>query len=114
MIYLIANMSSRLMTIILVPLYSIYLSPADFGEYDIAYSALMVIVPVVFIDIWVALLRFLLGESSDENTEKVLASGWGLSFIASIVLIAAFIVIDLITPIRYGFYLLALGLCIAY
>ena len=47
-IYFIGGVMSKIVSFLLLPLYTSYLSPAQFGQYDLAYTFINLIVPIVF------------------------------------------------------------------
>ena len=49
---------SKIVSFLLLPLYTSYLSPAQFGQYDLAYTFINLIVPIVFFQIWDGAFRF--------------------------------------------------------
>lgn len=65
-IFAIATFSSKLMVFLLMPLYTRLLSPADYGIMDIIVQTANLIVPIAFISISEAVIRYGL----DKNTKK--------------------------------------------
>ena len=70
-IYFIGQVFTKLISFILLPLYTNYVAVSDFGYYDLAISILGVVVPVVFLEIWTGTLRFSLEKEDDEGKRKV-------------------------------------------
>jgi len=68
LMYAIGNVASKFVSVALLPIYTRHLSPGEYGRADIAYSAVILIVSIVFIEVWTALLRFLY---EDKNKSKV-------------------------------------------
>lgn len=57
-IYFIGTVSSKLVSLLLVPLYTAYLDPAFFGIYDYTMTILSFVAPICFFQIWDAMYRF--------------------------------------------------------
>lgn len=54
----IANFGTRLLSFLLVPLYTSILSTADYGTYDLVFNSVSVLIPVLTLNIVDAVLRF--------------------------------------------------------
>lgn len=90
--YFIGNISSKIVNMLLIPLYAVFVSPDDLGTFDYAQTIMSIIVPLLFLSIWEASLKFLLS-SSVNNIRKVLGS--------SVVLVIS---IFLFSMVSYGCY----------
>lgn len=84
-IYFIGNFSSKILQILLVPIYAFYVSSEELGYYDYVLTLSLVIVPVLFISIWEAAIKFLLGEIGEENKNKIVSTI--LLFCASLIVV---------------------------
>lgn len=113
LLYFVANASSRVLSFIFLPLYSTYISPADYGEFDLISTALIVLIPVFFINIWMSAIRFMLDRSIADH-DQVLATSWAISLISAVTLTAACFILMSFVPIKYGTYAVLLGLSQAY
>lgn len=70
-IYFIGQVFTKLISFILLPLYTNYVKVSDYGYYDLSISLLSVVVPVVFMEIWTATLRFSLERENDQGKRIV-------------------------------------------
>ena len=61
----IGNFSSKILTLILVPLYTACLSTAEYGSYDIIYSTMSLLIPILTLNIADAMLRFPMEKNAD-------------------------------------------------
>lgn len=89
-IYFIGNISAKLITLILLPLYTVYLSPSDFGAYDYVMTMISFIVPICFFQVWDAMYRFSFDQKDLDKFESVITNtyiifGIGLLFYTLIV-----------------------------
>ena len=75
-ILMLSNFGSRLLAFFLVPLYTAVLSTSEYGNYDIIYSAIVLMFPILTLDITEGATRFLLDKNSSE--EKICKSSFGL------------------------------------
>lgn len=85
-LYFIGNLSSKLLSSILVPLYAFYISTGDLGQFDYSQTVMNIINPIIFICIWEAILRFILTGNDAKKEDKVLATSSVFTIFVSIVL----------------------------
>lgn len=67
-IYAIGNLGAKLFTFILVPLYTHYIDPADYGYYDLCLTGVLLLMPILSMMLREGAFRFLL--EVDEETRK--------------------------------------------
>ncbi len=70
-IYAIGSISSRLITFMLVPIYSFFIDPSDFGYYDLCFMIVLVLMPFLTLQMRDGSFRFLLDAESDEERSKI-------------------------------------------
>ena len=66
-IYFAGQMSTRFLSILLLPLYTKYIDTAAYGYFDIVQTYLNVAVPFFFFEVWSAVLRFTLEKEEQEE-----------------------------------------------
>ena len=59
--YFIGNMSSKLLSVLLIPIYAYFVSVEDLGDYDYFIALLNIIVPIAYLNVWDAELKYLIG-----------------------------------------------------
>ncbi|MGM0218360.1 lipopolysaccharide biosynthesis protein [Enterococcus sp. AZ126] len=91
-IFAIGTMGSKVVTILLVPIYTYYLSVAEYGTVDLIVNTSNLFLPIIFLSIYDSVLRFVMRE--DENKQDVLKNGLTISYIGSLLL--CFLVLFLI------------------
>ena len=69
-IYAVGSIGSRLMTFLLVPIYSFFISPSEFGYYDICFVVAMFAVPIISMQLRDGAFRYLLDATTDEERTK--------------------------------------------
>lgn len=57
-IYFAGNVLSKLVAFLLLPLYTIYIQPEQYGEYDLVLTFINLVAPVAFFQIWDGMFRF--------------------------------------------------------
>lgn len=106
-IYLIGNILTKLMSFLLIPLYTNYILPDVFGKYDLDIAYNTFISAVLFFDIWDVMMRYVF--EYKEEKEKPLTVAMGI-YIVSLILygLALF---TLIKPLNidFGIYLFFIG-----
>ena len=74
-LYFFGNILSKLITFFLLPIYTSYISPEDLGYYDVSTTYLNLIVTFLFIDIYVAIMRFVFDEKHGSESNKPIFNG---------------------------------------
>ncbi|MBO0471095.1 oligosaccharide flippase family protein [Enterococcus sp. DIV0242_7C1] len=83
-IFAVGTMGSKLVTILLVPIYTYYLSVSEYGTVDLIVNTANLFLPIIFVSIYDSVLRFVMRE--DENKKDVLKNGLTISYIGSLFL----------------------------
>jgi len=87
----------------MVPLYTFYLSPDDFGYYDLIISTVSVILPIITIQIYDAMYRFML-DKEDINEKKDIVRISMRCLLFSLIILNCFaFILSLISDIQYLF-----------
>lgn len=81
----IGQFGSRILSFLLVPLYTSILSAADYGTFDLYSTIVQLLVPVLTLNIYDAMLRFAL--DGKEDIKQVHAVGLGVFFIGTVILL---------------------------
>lgn len=66
-IFALANFSSKILIFFLVPIYTRALSTTDYGFYDLVYSTVQLLLPILTLNISEAIMRFLLMKDAKVN-----------------------------------------------
>lgn len=67
-IFAIGNFSTKILTFLIVPLYTYVLTTEEYGRIDLFTTTISFLVPIVTLSIQEALIRYLLGKEIDEYT----------------------------------------------
>lgn len=81
-IYLIGNFSSKILGTLIIPIYAVYLSAAELGNYDFQMSVGNFLSPIIVLAIWESILRYGLGKKK-ENLKEVISTGLAIAFVSA-------------------------------
>ena len=107
-IYLVGNLTSKIMSSLLLPVYAIYVSAAELGTYDMVVTVCSVIIPFAFMCLWEPILRFVLKETSQEKIEGYISSTIFYIVIAFPVGLIGGTAVKYIFHITYQYYFMAI------
>ena len=68
-IYGIGNLGSKLITFLLVPLYTYFVNPSDFGYYDLTMNIIFLVMPLLTFQLKDGVFRLLL-DNENESIRK--------------------------------------------
>lgn len=103
-IYGIGNIGTLVINFFLVPLYTFYLSNEALGYFDLVASALVLLSPVFFGNIELAVLRWVLANKDPSNITKVVSNCF-LVFLAGLLFFSlVFFIVSSITTIELAPY----------
>lgn len=107
-IYTISNFGSKILTFLIVPLYTYYLTTSEYGTYDTVISILSLVTPLCILAINEGLLRWLLGSYTYSDRSKIITTGGyiylSLLSVVEIILLVTFRIADW----QYGAYFIVL------
>ena len=81
-VYFFGNILMKIITFFMLPLYTKYINPADYGTYDLYIAYITFLCSVLFLDIWSAIMRYMFADN--KNKEKPLNSGIIIFIISSL------------------------------
>ncbi|MGN0213344.1 MAG: lipopolysaccharide biosynthesis protein [Muribaculaceae bacterium] len=112
-IYAVGSIGSRLMTFLLVPIYSFFISPSEFGYYDICFVVVMFAVPIISFQLRDGAFRFLLdAQTDDERTRVVTFSMVSLLRGAAMCMVLG-VIAYLLVDVRFMWYTLVFAVVFA-
>ncbi|WP_183568330.1 oligosaccharide flippase family protein [Mucilaginibacter sp. SP1R1] len=110
-IYSIGNLGSKLLSFLLVPLYSFYLSKSDLGYYDLIITTMSLLVPFVTVQISDATYRWLIEYKNDAlKIKQAVSSGMFIIIINFILFFIICVSASYIFHVQYTMYFLVLFL----
>ncbi len=108
-IYFVGDFLSKLITFFLLPIYSKYILPEDFGYYDISMSYIMLLIPLLTVEVWVGMMRFIREEKNQIGIDKIINSGFSIIIIPLSVIIIGIIINHKYLNINYFNHIVVLG-----
>lgn len=113
-VYTIGNLGSKLITFLMVPLYTYCLKqPADYGYYDVCLTLCFLLVPVVTLQMRDGAFRFLLGNDDEGKKAAIITFACRTLMATSVAIVAVAASISLFYPIKYLSYTVILLLSMA-
>ncbi|MBO5371391.1 MAG: oligosaccharide flippase family protein [Lachnospiraceae bacterium] len=83
-IYLIGNILTKAVSFFMLPLYTSYLSPKDYGNYDLYIAYITFLSSILFFDIWGGIMRFMFDYEREEKAKPV-TNGMAIFFLSTLV-----------------------------
>ena len=87
---MISSFGSKLITFLLVPLYTTVLSTTEYGTIDLITETALLLIPLLTVDIQDAVLRFSI---EDKRDGRVISSGLNIALIGSIILTLVLVIL---------------------
>lgn len=111
-IYLIGNVLTKAISFFMLPIYTRYLNPSDYGTYDVNIAYITFLSSVLFLDIWSGIMRFMFDYSDDSKKYVPIFSGIIIFCCSSIAYIIFTFILGTSMHIEYLFWVLLYGLMI--
>ncbi|WP_424244601.1 O-antigen/teichoic acid export membrane protein [Elusimicrobium posterum] len=107
-IYFLGNVFSKLLAIILVPVYTRYISPSDYGYYDLTIVCISVFTMILFLNTGTAVLRFVIDKKWPKS--KIFSSALFLFLISAAAYTLLFTASAYYFPFKYSYLIYLCGL----
>lgn len=83
-VFLIGSVLSRLISFFMLPLYTGYINPDDYGYYDLSTTYIAVLTMGLFLNVWTSVMRFMYDEKNKQAKYSVILSGWTIFGVSTI------------------------------
>ncbi|NCD07068.1 MAG: hypothetical protein EOL97_13200 [Spirochaetia bacterium] len=94
LIYSIGTIVASITSVLILPLYSNYIKPSDYGSYEYAFSFVQLFIAVGFFEISSTMLRFMYGiEQESEDTKKTAIYSGAIIHLGCTILLAFAVII---------------------
>lgn len=93
-LYFIGNLSSKIMSTLIIPIYAFYIKANDLGYYDYTQTIMSILIPVFFVAIWEAILRHLLHETDEIKKRKIISTSTGFTVLMSFIVVLMVVVYE--------------------
>lgn len=111
-IFFVGNVLSKLISFILLPMYTTVIPTEQMGIYDVSITLTTMLLSVCYFEIWSAVLRYLYDGKNEQDKNRVLKSGFQIFFISSILFAVICSIICVV--MNYKYVPLIVGYGIAY
>lgn len=101
-IYFIGNFASKLLAFFLLPLYTAYLTPNDFGAVDIVTSTLPLIAPIFTMQVTESIFRFLCSGNNNKERKKIITNSIIIFISGLMIFIILFIPFSMVYKFNYS------------
>jgi len=115
-IYFLGNVFTKLVSFLLLPLYTNKIQPSDFGNYGLVQSLSNLIIPLVFFQIWDSVFRFSFDYEDNKDKFKVINNGFIVMQVGMIIYALGFWIVSTIFPFKHKIliFLYSLGIGFQY
>ena len=107
-LYAIGNLGSKLITFLMVPLYTYFVDSADYGLYDLYLTLVMALIPVMILQLRDGAFRFMIDNDDENRRRLVVTFTYKVVITTSLILIALGSIFSLFHSINYMWYAIAL------
>lgn len=107
-IYLLGNVLSKSLSFFLLPLYTSYLSPNDYGTYDLSIAYNTFLISILFLDIWEGTMRFMF-DFSDKDKNKPITIGMLMFSISTVIYAVVLLILGKIVGLQFLVLLFIMG-----
>lgn len=100
-IYFLGTVGTKLISFLLLPLYTAYIIPSQYGQYDININYALLFASICFLDIWTGIMKFMFEYKEKKKQESVVYSGLIIFFSSSIIYFILISIFELVMKIEY-------------
>src|SRR5699024_8403099 len=86
-IFGVGNLGSKIISFILVPLYTYYLSQAEYGTSDLVFTTSNMLLPLVSGMMYDAILRFIMDKNKKNSTSTIMTNAFSISIVGYLALL---------------------------
>lgn len=112
-VFLLGNVFSKMLSFLLLPLYTNKIEPEAYGQYGLVMSVLNVVVPVAYLCIWDGVFRISYEAKEERGKYVIINNGIAVMVMGTIVFSMGTIIFSMIVPIEYMEYIIPTGIMLA-
>lgn len=113
-VYFAGSVLSKLVIFLLFPLYTVYLSPVQYGNYDLVCSIINLVAPIAFMQVWDALFRFSFDSEETEDKYALISNSVGICLFGIVLYMFLLGITQFFLHFSYFSYIVIYGLTIAF
>jgi O-antigen/teichoic acid export membrane protein len=95
-----------MLAFILLPLYTRYLSPEDYGKVDVIFAVTVVVIPIVTMQVGFACYRFLFDSNDPADQRELISNTMAVFLSGSLAFSALYLAFIAFVPVEYGLAIL--------
>lgn len=103
-LYAIGNLGSRILTFLMVPLYTYFVSSSDYGLYDLYLTLIISVIPLMILQLRDGAFRFMIDNKDVNQRKLVVTFAYKVVITTSLMVVALGVVLSIYYPIRYLWY----------
>ena len=107
-LYAIGNLGSKLITFLMVPLYTYFVNPIDYGFYDLSLTLIFFAIPFMTLQLRDGAFRFLVDNKDEERRKVVVSFAYRVMFLTSIIAIILGTFVEIFMHVRHLWLMLML------
>lgn len=107
-IYAIGNIGSKMVTFLMVPLYSYFVSTENFGYYDICLTIIFFLIPFFTFQLRDGAFRFLMDSDTDERKDAIVTFTYRVLFSSTAIAVVVGLLGSMFVRIDYLWYVIGL------
>ncbi len=111
-VYFAGNVLTKVISFLLIPIYTNYLTTVDMGYYDTSFAYLNILTPVISLEIWSAMMRYMYDYTDTKLKYKPIVNGFCIFGVSALIYSGIFIVLSFrdikYLPLLYLYGLLAM------
>lgn len=112
-VYFIGNVFTRMISFLLLPLYTNKIEPQDYGEYGLVMTILQLIIPLVYLSIWDGTFRSAFEIDVKEKRHAIINNGTVVLVVSTIIFIILSLLFGKIFRIHNIEYIIPTGIMMA-
>lgn len=101
LIYFIGSFGSKILTFLLLPVYSNYLSQSQYGNYDLINTIIQILYPLITLMLDNAMYVYLISTKEKKRQEDLIAYAIRTLLINSIIAVVICVIINNVYPVQY-------------
>lgn len=109
-VYLLGNVLIKMISFFMIPLYTKYINPSDYGTYDLNIAYITFLSSILFFDIWGGIMRFMFDYNDEKDKAKPIVSGFAIFSISTLMYTIIVMLLSLIMDVNYVALLYLYGL----
>ena len=110
LVYFVGNVLSRSVLFFLIPVYTRFIPAGDMGQYDMAIALVTLISAIIFLELWLGALRFVIDKKEIRDKYVAVYSACGVMLCSIGVYIVLSVVVGAVFDIQYFVWIALYGL----